>query len=148
MATTRKRGKAARVRVVLYGFEVRSLTGSLRVGKDADIAMARVLVVMARKSSADTARRVKRAALQAATGGRWHDGKPPFGYRTDNGFVDAGAGAGVDAQAGATDMILAEHSLYPVVRVERLEKAADAHPPESQVHSGDVERAMPSPSLP
>jgi site-specific DNA recombinase len=52
---------------VLAGFQVKSTTGSLRLGNDADITMARVLVAMAKKSSADTARRVKRA-LQLSTG--------------------------------------------------------------------------------
>jgi DNA invertase Pin-like site-specific DNA recombinase/cell wall assembly regulator SMI1 len=49
---------------VLTGFQVKSTTGSLRLENHADIAMARVLVAMANKSSADTARRVKRASQQ------------------------------------------------------------------------------------
>ena len=65
---------------VLHGFTVTSTTGSLRLDNDADIAMARVLVAMANKSSADTARRVKRAARQQAVEGRWHGGRAPFGY--------------------------------------------------------------------
>ena len=51
---------------VLGGFTVRSVTGSLRLDTDSDVAMARVLVAMANKSSADTARRVARAAKQQA----------------------------------------------------------------------------------
>ncbi|MCL2465573.1 MAG: recombinase family protein, partial [Micrococcales bacterium] len=62
---------------------VRSVTGSLKLDSDADVAMARVLVAMANKSSADTARRVARAAKQQAIEGGWHGGRPPFGYRAD-----------------------------------------------------------------
>ena len=51
---------------VLGGFAVRSVTGSLRLDTDSDVAMARVLVAMVNKSSADTARRVARAAKQQA----------------------------------------------------------------------------------
>jgi len=65
---------------VLHGFMVTSTTGSLRLDSDADIAMARVLVAMANKSSADTARRVKRAARQQAIEGKWHGGRAPYGY--------------------------------------------------------------------
>lgn len=57
---------------VLGGFGVRSVTGSLRLDTDSDVAMARVLVAMANKSSADTARRVARAAKQQAIEGAWH----------------------------------------------------------------------------
>lgn len=66
---------------VLHGFGVLSVTGSLRLDNDSDIAMARVLVAMANKSSADTARRVARASRQQAEEGTWHGGRAPFGYR-------------------------------------------------------------------
>lgn len=69
---------------VLNGFSVRSVTGSLRLDTDSDVAMARVLVAMANKSSADTARRVARAAKQQAIEGTWHGGQVPFGYRAEN----------------------------------------------------------------
>ncbi|MFT4229400.1 MAG: recombinase family protein [Microbacterium sp.] len=69
---------------VLNGFSVRSVTGSLRLDTDSDVAMARVLVAMANKSSADTARRVARAAKQQAIEGSWHGGQVPFGYRAEN----------------------------------------------------------------
>jgi DNA invertase Pin-like site-specific DNA recombinase len=68
---------------VLGGFQVCSVTGSLRLDSDADVAMARVLVAMANKSSADTARRVARAARQQAVEGLWHGGRAPFGYRAE-----------------------------------------------------------------
>src|SRR5699024_10468174 len=69
---------------VLGGFAVRSVTGSLRLDTDSDVAMARVLVAMANKSSADTARRVARAAKQQAIEGAWHGGRVPFGYRAED----------------------------------------------------------------
>src|SRR5690625_4750596 len=72
---------------VLGGFAVRSVTGSLRLDTDSDVAMARVLVAMANKSSADTARRVVRAAKQQAVEGAWHGGRVPFGYRAENGVL-------------------------------------------------------------
>ncbi|GAA1370072.1 recombinase family protein [Brevibacterium luteolum] len=72
---------------VLGGFTVRSVTGSLRLDTDSDVAMARVLVAMANKSSADTARRVARAAKQQAVEGAWHGGRVPFGYRAENGVL-------------------------------------------------------------
>ncbi|OAV62977.1 recombinase family protein [Enteractinococcus helveticum] len=72
---------------VLGGFSVRSVTGSLRLDTDSDVAMARVLVAMANKSSADTARRVARAAKQQAIEGAWHGGRVPFGYRAENGAL-------------------------------------------------------------
>ncbi|MDR1186115.1 MAG: recombinase family protein [Bifidobacteriaceae bacterium] len=68
---------------VLNRFQVRSVTGSLKLDTDADVAMARVLVAMANKSSADTARRVARAARQQAVEGVWHGGRAPFGYRAE-----------------------------------------------------------------
>lgn len=72
---------------VLGGFTVRSVTGSLRLDTDSDVAMARVLVAMANKSSADTARRVARAAKQQAIEGVWHGGRVPFGYRAEAGAL-------------------------------------------------------------
>ncbi|AAT90094.1 hypothetical protein ATY41_06110 [Leifsonia xyli subsp. xyli] len=61
---------------------MKSATGSLRLDTDSDVAMARVLVAMANKSSADTARRVARASKQQAIDGRWHGGRASYGYRT------------------------------------------------------------------
>lgn len=72
---------------VLGGFTDRSVTGSLRLDTDSDVAMARVLVAMANKSSADTARRVARAAKQQAIEGAWH-GEVPFGYRAERRACD------------------------------------------------------------
>lgn len=54
---------------VLGGSSVRSVTGSSGWIRILDVAMARVLVAMANKSSADTARRVARAAKQQAIEG-------------------------------------------------------------------------------
>lgn len=72
---------------VLGGFAVRSVTGSLRLDTDPDVAMAGVLVAMANKSSADTARRIARAAKQQAIEGAWHGGRVPFGYRAEAGAL-------------------------------------------------------------
>jgi site-specific DNA recombinase len=100
---------------VLAGFQVRSTTGSLRLEGDADIAMARVLVAMANKSSADTARRVKRASRQQAEDGQWHGGMAPFGYRMENStLVQVPEHAVLVRQAA--DRVLAGESLYRVVR--------------------------------
>lgn len=71
---------------VLHGFAVKSLTQSLRLDTDADVAMARVMVAMANKSSADTARRVRRAAARRAKHGLWH-GDAPFGYERADGSL-------------------------------------------------------------
>lgn len=100
---------------VLAGFQVKSTTGSLRLENDADIAMARVLVAMANKSSADTARRVKRASQQQAEDGRWHGGMAPFGYRMENStLIPVPEHAALVRQAA--NRILAGDSLYRVVR--------------------------------
>jgi site-specific DNA recombinase len=100
---------------VLAGFQVKSTTGSLRLENDADIAMARVLVAMANKSSADTARRVKRASRQQAEDGRWHGGMAPFGYRMENSsLIQVPEHAMLVRQAA--DRVLAGESLYRVVR--------------------------------
>lgn len=98
---------------VLGGFGVRSVTGSLRLDTDSDVAMARVLVAMANKSSADTARRVARAAKQQAIEGTWHGGRVPFGYRAVNGnlVVDPVTGPMV---AEAVGRVLAGESLYRI----------------------------------
>lgn len=98
---------------VLGGFTVRSVTGSLRLDTDSDVAMARVLVAMANKSSADTARRVARAAKQQAIEGAWHGGRVPFGYRAENGVlvIDPVTGPMV---AEAMQRVLAGESLYRI----------------------------------
>lgn len=98
---------------VLGGFGVRSVTGSLRLDTDSDVAMARVLVAMANKSSADTARRVARAAKQQAVEGTWHGGRVPFGYRAESGtlVIDPVTGPMV---AEAMQRVLAGESLYRI----------------------------------
>ena len=98
---------------VLAGFAVRSVTGSLRLDTDSDVAMARVLVAMANKSSADTARRVARAAKQQAIEGAWHGGRVPFGYRAESGtlVIDPVTGPMV---VEAMQRALAGESLYRI----------------------------------
>ena len=98
---------------VLGGFGVRSVTGSLRLDTDSDVAMARVLVAMANKSSADTARRVARAAKQQAIEGTWHGGRVPFGYRAISGnlVIDPEA---AELVREAAQRVLAGESLYRI----------------------------------
>lgn len=60
-----------------------SVTGSLDLGSDAGITMARVQVAIANKSSRDTSRRVRRAMLDLAERGAAHGGSRPFGYDDD-----------------------------------------------------------------
>lgn len=60
---------------------VTSVTGSLKLASDADVAMARILTVIANKSSADTARRVARKHEQLAEQGKpGGGGSRPYGY--------------------------------------------------------------------
>ncbi|SJN34383.1 Mobile element protein [Microbacterium esteraromaticum] len=98
---------------VLGGFAVRSVTGSLRLDTDSDVAMTRVLVAMANKSSADTARRVVRAAKQQAVEGAWHGGRVPFGYRAENGVLIVDPVTGPLA-VEAYQRVLAGDSLYRI----------------------------------
>lgn len=63
---------------------VASVTGSLRLASDADIAMARIMTVIANKSSRDTSRRVARKHEALAAEGRPSGGGiRAFGYRRD-----------------------------------------------------------------
>lgn len=64
---------------------VASVTGSLRLDDDSGIAMARVMVAIANKSSRDTARRVTRKHEALAA-----EGKPPGGGYRGYGFTAAG----------------------------------------------------------
>lgn len=98
---------------VLGGFWVRSVTGSLRLDTDSDVAMARVLVAMANKSSADTARRVARAAKQQAVEGTWHGGRVPFGYRAVSGTLVIDPDA-AELVREAAQRVLAGESLYRI----------------------------------
>ena len=98
---------------VLHGFTVRSVTGSLRLDTDSDVAMARVMVAMANKSSADTARRVARACRQQAVEGRWHGGMPPFGYRAE-GTTLYPIPEQAELVREAAERIIAGESLYSV----------------------------------
>jgi hypothetical protein len=54
-------------------------SGTLRLGNDDEIAMARTLVTFANKSSADTGRRVARAARTRAEKGKFNGGVRRFG---------------------------------------------------------------------
>lgn len=100
---------------VLYGFAVKSTTGSLRLDNDSDIAMARVLVAMANKSSSDNARRVARASKQQAIEGRWHGGRAPYGYRMGDSTLYIVPEHAALIQEAA-DRVLAGESLYVITR--------------------------------
>lgn len=68
-----------------------SLSGSLKFtagGTDAEIAMCEVMVSMARKSSADTARRVGDGRARKAAAGQFGGGRRPYGFRPDGLTVD------------------------------------------------------------
>jgi len=63
-----------------------SLSGSLKFtkgGTDAEIMQCEVLVSVARKSSADTARRVSDGRLRKATKGEFGGGRRPYGFEAD-----------------------------------------------------------------
>ncbi|MBT8228247.1 MAG: recombinase family protein [Dactylosporangium sp.] len=62
---------------------VDSVTGSLRLGNDADITMARVMVAVANKESRDKARRVAAARERQAVAGEYGGGRRPFGFDED-----------------------------------------------------------------
>jgi site-specific DNA recombinase len=71
--------------VAACGGHARSLSGSLTLtegGSSDQLAMARVMVTMAAKSSADTARRVADSRERLA-GQSYQGGRRPFGYRPD-----------------------------------------------------------------
>jgi site-specific DNA recombinase len=59
---------------------VGSITGSLDLDTDAGIAMAEVMMSMARKSSKDTARRVSAARTRNALAGKHGGGRRPYGF--------------------------------------------------------------------
>lgn len=91
---------------------VESVTGSLRLGNDADITMARVMVAVANKSSRDTSRRVARKHQQLAAEGKpGGGGIRPYGYETDRMTVRA---AEAEVIREIARRILAGDSLYVI----------------------------------
>ncbi len=67
-----------------YGADIVSATSAdTNLATESGRAMARFMVTMANKSSADTARRVRRAHLASAQEGRAVGGRRPFGYQED-----------------------------------------------------------------
>lgn len=111
---------------VLSGFRVLSTTGSLRLDNDSDIAMAGVLVAMANKSSADTARRVARASRQQAVEGKWHGGRAPYGYRMGESTLAIFPERAASVREAA-DRVLAGESLFVITRTwnERGERTTN-----------------------
>jgi DNA invertase Pin-like site-specific DNA recombinase len=68
------------------GGSARSLSGSLTLtsgGTDAEVTMARMMVAMAWKASADNRRRVSAKRADLAADGSYGGGRRPFGYRPD-----------------------------------------------------------------
>jgi DNA invertase Pin-like site-specific DNA recombinase len=64
----------------------RSLSGSLQFtdgGNDSELLTARIVVAVANKSSADTARRVGQARERQALTGKWGGGPRPYGFASD-----------------------------------------------------------------
>jgi len=83
-----------------HKINARSLTGSLTFtdgGTDAEITMARLMVVIANKSSRDTAKRVAAGRERKAANGEWGGGPRPFGFEAD-GITVRPAEAAVIAQ--------------------------------------------------
>ncbi|OUC97355.1 recombinase family protein [Streptosporangium minutum] len=66
-----------------WGKRFEGVTGSLDLNTDSGVAMARVMVAMASKSSADTARRVKRMHRELAEKGISKGPWRPFGWNED-----------------------------------------------------------------
>lgn len=67
-----------------YGATIVSATSAdTNLATESGRAMARFMVTMANKSSADTARRVRRAHLASAQQGKAVGGRRPFGYQED-----------------------------------------------------------------
>lgn len=92
----------------------RAVTGSLDLGTDAGITMARVMVAIANKSSRDSSRRVARKHLELAEQGKSGGGGiRSFGYERDGMTVNE-AEAAVLRQIA--DQILAGKSLMAVCR--------------------------------
>ena len=72
--------------IAACGGHARSLSGSLTLtdgGTNDQVSMARVMVVMAAKASADTARRVADGRQRSAEVGSYGGGRRPFGFRID-----------------------------------------------------------------
>lgn len=90
---------------------VESVTGSLRLGGDHDIAMARIMVSLGNKSSRDTSRRVARARLRQATAGQFGGGKRRYGYEPDGVTVRESEAAEIRQ---AVDAVLAGVSLRQI----------------------------------
>ena len=100
-----------------YRRPVQSVTGSMDMTTSAGQAMARMLVVMANKSSEDTARRVARARLQEAQEGKIRR-RRRFGHTEDGEIILKEAQA---AQWAALRLIDGESWASTVTNLERGE---------------------------
>lgn len=91
---------------------VESVTGSLRLATDADIAMARVMVAIANKSSRDTSRRVARKHEQLAAEGKpGGGGIRAYGYARDGIQIEPAEAAIIRETA---ERIIGGWSLYKI----------------------------------
>lgn len=88
---------------------------------------ARILVAVAKKSSDDTARRVRRAARDRAEQGRFHGGPVPYGFRLEGGTLVHDEAAVADIRAMA-DRILSGVALNRAV----LDRPAGSPGPRSR----------------
>jgi site-specific DNA recombinase len=95
------------------GKRIEAVTGAVDLTTDSGIAMARVLVAMASKSSADTGRRVARKHQELAEAGVPVGGNRPFGWEDDKRTLRP-----VEAEAvrQAARMLMAGSGLAAVVR--------------------------------
>ena len=92
---------------------VESVTGTLRLVTTSDVSMARMLVAVANKSSADTARRVADAHQRNAAAGKYRGGRRRFGWDAD-GITPRGHEQ--EAIRWASESVLAGVSLRYLVR--------------------------------
>lgn len=93
-----------------------SLSGSLKFtsgGTDAEVLTARIMVSVAHKSSADTARRVADARERKASKGEFGGGRRPYGFGPD-GVTSCGHETGVIQEMA--DAVLSGQSLRSIAR--------------------------------
>jgi site-specific DNA recombinase len=75
----------------LHKLTAKSLAGAFELtdgGNDGEQAMARLLVMVANKSSADTGRRVAAGRARKAKNGEWGGGRRPFGFRVVGKYLE------------------------------------------------------------
>lgn len=96
--------------VQYYGKRIEGASGSIDLMTDSGQAMARVMIAMAAKSSADTGRRVARNHLDLAKNGRSVGGRRAFGWMPDRIELDLREATAI--QMGVADLLNADTTLY------------------------------------